>query len=65
MPLRVEEFNSELTFSAGEMPLSDEQIEAIVERVKRGMDDDRRDTAAIAEATKLRAKATPPTVVDQ
>ena len=64
MPVHIEQFNSELSFSDAEMALSEQQMNAIVERVKQSLQRDDREAGAIAEATELRAKATPPTVVE-
>ena len=65
MPVHIEQFNSELSFSDAEMPLSEEQMNAIVERVKQSLQMDDREAKAITEATELRTKATPPTVVEE
>ncbi len=57
MPVNVEEFSSELTYSEGELPLSEAQLDSLLERVLERIEDGNRDRLANDEATALRQRA--------
>lgn len=64
MPVHIEQFETEISVSDGEMPLTPRQIDAIVSRVVERMRQRDRESAQIDEATRLRTEAAPPAPVE-
>lgn len=61
MPVHVGEMTSELGILDGDLPLSEGQIEKLVDIVVDRLDRRQRESQSISEATELRSRATPPT----
>jgi hypothetical protein len=59
MPVHVEEMTSEVTVIDGDLPLTDQQVEALVGRVLRRLGEKKREAALVAEATKVRRQSVP------
>lgn len=64
MPVHIEEVNSEVSFAEGAMPLSDEQMEMIVKKVKEALARDEHEAKAIGDATGLRTRASLPSTIE-
>ena len=60
MPVHIDEMTSEVTAVDGEMPLSEAQLEALIERVLARLEERRRQEAMSREATRLRRSSAPP-----
>ncbi len=60
MPVHVEQFESEVTFTDSDSPLSEEQFESLFARVLERLMQVQQDEKSIQEATSLRSGATPP-----
>ena len=59
MPVQIEEMSSEVVASAEALPLTDAQIEILVNLVIRRLQTKQRDARAQDEATRLRSSAAP------
>lgn len=57
MPVYVDQFESEITFTEDQSALNEQQIEALIQRVIRELDSRTRDQLEVREATQLRADA--------
>jgi hypothetical protein len=60
MPVHVEEMTSEVTVVAGELPLTEAQVEKLVQIVFRRLAEKRLDADRVKAATKLRRQSTSP-----
>lgn len=60
MPVHVEEMTSDVTVVEGDLPLSHEQIEKLIQLVMRRLDEKKRDAQKSKEATQLRRQASAP-----
>jgi hypothetical protein len=58
--VHIEEVTSEVTAIAGDLPLSEPQIEELVRRVLERLEEKKRESEQIREATVLRREARPP-----
>lgn len=63
MPIQIEEITSEVTAVGGALPLSQEQIERLVQIVLKRLDGKQRESEKHREATALRRGAAPPSRV--
>jgi hypothetical protein len=59
MPIHVEDITSETTVLAGELPLTEAQIEKLVQLVLKRVAEKQRETQQSREATVLRRAAIP------
>jgi hypothetical protein len=60
MPVHVEEMTSEVTVVAGELPLTEAQVEKLVQIVFRRLAEKHLDADRVKAATKLRRQSTSP-----
>ncbi len=60
MPVHVEEMASEVTVVAGDLPLTEAQIEKLVQIVLKRLTDKHLDSGRVKAATKLRRQSTSP-----
>ena len=60
MPVHIEEMANEVTVVAGDLPLTEAQIEKIVQIVFKKLADKHLDAGRVKEATKLRRQSTRP-----
>ncbi len=61
MAVHVEEMSSEVeVFDTSDLPLSDEQLEKLINIVMVRLEDKKREAKHISEATSLRSQAAPP-----
>ena len=65
MPVHIEEMTSDVTVMGGELPLSQPQIEKLVQVVLARLDEKQRDRRQFREATTLRRAAAPPLQFEQ
>jgi hypothetical protein len=63
VPIHIDNFSSRVHVSAGELPLTDEQLTRLVELVAARLATRAKQDAAAAEATELRRSAAPPSPV--
>jgi hypothetical protein len=59
MPVNVGEFNSEVTVLDGDLPLTEPQLNKMVEAVLRRLAEQEREQGQIREATTLRRRSAP------
>jgi hypothetical protein len=59
MPVHVEEMTSEVAVAAGDLPLSEAQIDRLVAIVLKKLDQKRKDAERIREATRMRTRVSP------
>ncbi len=59
MPVHIEEMNMEVQVADGELPLSEAQIEKLVQIVLSHLDRKQRDAGHAREATGLRTQSAP------
>ncbi len=59
MPVHIDEMTTEVTAVDGDLPLGDAQIEKLVERVLRRLEEKQRLERQSLEATRLRRQAAP------
>jgi hypothetical protein len=60
MPIEIQRLESDITVLDGELPLSEEQIQMLVERVCTHLEAKQREKERTREATALRRSAAPP-----
>lgn len=60
MPVHVEEMTSDVTVVEGDLPLSHEQIETLIQLVIRRLEEKKREAHKSREATQLRRQASSP-----
>jgi hypothetical protein len=60
MPVHVEEMTSEVTVVAGELPLTEAQVERLVQIVFKRLAEKYLDASRVKAATKLRRQSTSP-----
>ena len=60
MPVHIEEMANEVTVVAGDLPLTEAQIEKLVQMVIKRLADKHLDAGRVKEATKLRRQSTSP-----
>jgi len=60
MPVHIEEMTSEVSVTAGDLPLTEPQIEKLVQLVMKRMADKHHDANRNKAATKLRRQSTSP-----
>jgi hypothetical protein len=60
MPVHIENMTSEVTAFSGDLPLSQEQIELLVQIVLKRLERVEREAKLGREATAIRAQAAPP-----
>lgn len=58
MPIHIEEMTSDVTVIAGELPLTEAQIEKLVALVVRRVAERERDARRSRDATRLRSQST-------
>ena len=63
MPVHIEEMATEVTVLDGELPLTERQVEKLVCKVLERLEEKRRESHRIREATALRRGAAPPSRV--
>lgn len=59
MPVHVEEMTSEVAVLDGDLPLSEKQVEKLVQIILRRLEEEQRGAASNREATTLRRSARP------
>ena len=59
MPVHIEEFTSEMVVIDTELPLTDAQLEKLVQRVLQRIEDQQRNAKRLAEAARVRESALP------
>ncbi len=59
MPVHVEQMTTEVTAVEGDLPLSEKQVEMLIEKVLARLAEKKRDEGQAREATQLRTGATP------
>lgn len=59
MPVHIDTLETDVTVAAGDLPLSDAQIEKLVQLVLRRLQENERRQRMSREATQLRSRATP------
>ena len=64
MPVHVEEMTSEVTVFEGDLPLSEAQMEKLVQLVLLRLEEKQREARQIHEATALRRGAAPPMEIE-
>jgi hypothetical protein len=65
MPVYIEEMTSEVAIFDGELPLTEAQVDKLVKRVLRCLEEKQREARQSREATSLRRGATPPTTIGE
>jgi len=60
MPVHIEEMASEVTVIAGDLPLTEAQVEKLVQIVFKRLADKHLDAGRVKAATKLRRQSTSP-----
>ena len=65
MAVHIEEMTSEVAIFDGELPLTEAQVDTLVKRVLRRLEDKQREARQGREATSLRRGATPPTAIGE
>ncbi len=60
MPVHIEEMSSDVTVLDGDLPLSEAQLNKLVQRVLKALHDKQRESQQSREATTLRREAAPP-----
>jgi hypothetical protein len=60
MPVHIEEMVSDVTVVAGELPLTEAQIEKLVQIVVKRLADKHLDASRVKDATKLRRQSSSP-----
>jgi hypothetical protein len=60
MPVHIEEMSSDVTVVDGDLPLSEAQLNKLVQRVLKALSDKQRESQQSREATTLRREAAPP-----
>ena len=63
MPVHVEEMTSEVAVLEGELPLSKQQLDKLVQLVMQRLAEQQREMARRKAATSLRHSAQPPTAI--
>jgi hypothetical protein len=64
MPVHVGQMTSEVTLLDGDLPLSEPQIDKLVQRVLQRLEEQRRDQHQSRQATTIRRQAAPPPRAD-
>ena len=59
MPVHIDNLETDVTVATGDLPLSEAQIEMLVQLVMKRLQDQRREQRHNREATMLRSRATP------
>ena len=59
MPVHVEEMTTEVTMIAGDLPMTDAQVEKLVKLIMKRLKDQEREGEQIKEATQIRRGAAP------
>lgn len=59
MPVYIQEFESEVTFTEDASSMSEEQLDSLVAKVLQRLEEVERDKESIREATQIRAEARP------
>jgi hypothetical protein len=59
MPVHVEEMSSEVAVMDGDLPLSEKQVEKLVQIILRRLEEKKREAESSREATMLRHSARP------
>lgn len=59
MPVYIQEFESEVSFTEDASSMSEKQLDALVMKVLRKLEEVERDKESIREATQIRAEARP------
>lgn len=65
MPVHVEEMSTEVTAMDGEIPLTEGQIERLVQIILKRLDDKLREARKAQDAVSLKRSAAPPTRVGE
>ena len=65
MPVHVEEMTSEVAVFEGELPLTPEQVDALVSLVLKRLAEKEREARQVREATALRRTVTPPSPIGE
>ena len=58
MPVHVEELTSEVSVIDGDMPFSEAQLEELIRRILKRLEEKQREARQLREATQLREHAT-------
>jgi len=64
MPVHIRKFSSEVTFSEGDLPLDEAQLDKLVEKVVERLESRQQDEKEMKEATALRTQASRPMTTD-
>lgn len=59
MPIHIEEMTSDVTVVDGDLPLTDQQLEKLVQLVIARIEEKQRDQLTYRESTTIRNQATP------
>lgn len=65
MPIHVEEMSTEVTAMDGELPLTERQIERLVQIILKRLDSKQREAQKTREAVSLKRGAAPPARVGE
>jgi hypothetical protein len=60
MPVHIEEMTTEVSVHAGDLPLTEAQIEQLVKIVMKRLADKQRDAQRVRDATQLKRQSTAP-----